>query len=140
MTNSAYENAIASAGHFHIGIYTRTLITFILDPVTAPTAKDMKLWVDAIRYLKRGASGGALGFFMYMELIIWLLLFYIIRPDRLRWMSFILAGWGLRPDDKRLLRLLETDRSRSPAILMSTISRNSGLNHGDEHRCRHLSF
>ncbi|KIJ06971.1 hypothetical protein PAXINDRAFT_91180, partial [Paxillus involutus ATCC 200175] len=97
MTNSAYENAIASAGHFHIGIYTRTLITFILDPVTAPTAKDMKLWVDAIRYLKRGASGGALGFFMYMELIIWLLLFYIIRPDRLRWMPFILAGWGLRP-------------------------------------------
>ncbi|KIJ19595.1 hypothetical protein PAXINDRAFT_161155 [Paxillus involutus ATCC 200175] len=104
MTNSAYENAIASAD-------TRTLITFILDPVTAPTAKDMKLWVDAIRYLKRGASGGTLGFFTHMELIIWLLLFYVVRPDRLRWMPFILTGWGVRPDNERLLRTLDPDRS-----------------------------
>ncbi|KAF8839218.1 FAD/NAD(P)-binding domain-containing protein [Paxillus ammoniavirescens] len=111
MTNSAYDNAIASAGHFHIGIYTRILLTFILDPAMAPTAKDMKLWVDAICYLKRGASGGALGFFTHMELIIWLLLFYVVRPDRLRWMPFILAGWGVRPDNERLLRTLDPQGS-----------------------------
>lgn len=52
----------------HIGIYTRILLTFLLDPTTRPTAKDMKLWVDIIRFIKRGAQGGALGFFTYMEL------------------------------------------------------------------------
>lgn len=28
----------------------------------------MKLWVDVLRFIKRGATGGALGFFTYMEL------------------------------------------------------------------------
>jgi hypothetical protein len=28
----------------------------------------MKLWVDAVRWLKADAKGGALGFFTYMEL------------------------------------------------------------------------
>jgi hypothetical protein len=28
----------------------------------------MKLWVDVIQFLKKGASGGALSFFTYMEL------------------------------------------------------------------------
>ncbi|KIL00177.1 hypothetical protein PAXRUDRAFT_8402 [Paxillus rubicundulus Ve08.2h10] len=111
MTNSAFDDAIGTVGHIHIGIYTRILLTFILDPVTAPTSKDMKLWVDAIRYLKRGASGGALEFFTYMELIIWLLLFYVVRPNRLRWMPFILTGWGVRPDDEQLQRTLDPDRS-----------------------------
>ncbi|KAF9222244.1 FAD/NAD(P)-binding domain-containing protein [Gyrodon lividus] len=108
MTNSAYENAIGTVGHFHIGIYMRILLTFLLDPDTRPTPKDMKLWVDVIHSFKRGASGGALGFFTYMELMIWLLLFHLLRPDRLPWMPFILAGWGVHPDDGQLLRKLET--------------------------------
>ena len=33
-----------------------------------PTPKDMKLWVDVIRFVKSGARGGALSFFTYMEL------------------------------------------------------------------------
>ncbi|KAF9244464.1 hypothetical protein BU15DRAFT_85859 [Melanogaster broomeanus] len=113
MTNSAYQTAIGTVGHFHIGIYTRILLTFLLDPDTRPTSKDMKLWVDVIRYVKRGASGGALGFFTYMELTIWILLFHIFRPDRLWWMPFILAGWGVRPDDERLLRRLEAYARRA---------------------------
>ena len=47
---------------------TRILLTFLLDPDVRPTPKDMKLWVDVIRFLKRGARGGALSFFTYMEL------------------------------------------------------------------------
>ncbi|KAF8907082.1 hypothetical protein CPB84DRAFT_1769451 [Gymnopilus junonius] len=70
MTNSAYQNAI---GTVHIGIS----------------------WVDVLRFVKRGATGGALGFFTYMELTIWLLLFHIFRPDRLRWLFFIMNGWGV---------------------------------------------
>ena len=64
----------------------------------------MKLWVDVIRFVKRGAAGGALSFFTYMELsecttsfyqwfppqnrciiAIWLVLFHLFRPDRLKW-------------------------------------------------------
>ena len=43
-------------------------MTFLMDPDARPTPKDMKLWVDVIRFVKRGARGGALSFFTYMEL------------------------------------------------------------------------
>ncbi|EKM51088.1 uncharacterized protein PHACADRAFT_212988 [Phanerochaete carnosa HHB-10118-sp] len=97
LTNSAYINAIGTVGHFHIGIYARILMTFLMDPGARPTPHDMKLWVDAVGFVKRGAKKGALGFFTYMELTIWLLLFHVFRPDRLRWMFFILNGWGVPP-------------------------------------------
>ncbi|KAI0821751.1 FAD/NAD-P-binding domain-containing protein [Trametes gibbosa] len=96
-TNSAYQNAIGTVGHFHIGIYMRILLTFLMDPDARPTPKDMKLWVDVIRFVKRGARGGALSFFTYMELTIWLLLFHIFRLDRIRWVFFIMQGWGVYP-------------------------------------------
>ncbi|EIW74220.1 FAD/NAD(P)-binding domain-containing protein [Coniophora puteana RWD-64-598 SS2] len=102
MTNSAYINAIGTVGHVHIGFYTRILLTLLLDPDARPMKKDMKLWVDLIRYVKRGASGGALGFFTYAELTVWLVLFHIVRPDRLRWLFFIWPGWGVHPDDESL--------------------------------------
>ena len=47
---------------------TRILLTFLLDKNARPIPEDMKLWVDVLRFLKRGARGGALGFFTYMEL------------------------------------------------------------------------
>ncbi|EIN10544.1 FAD/NAD(P)-binding domain-containing protein [Punctularia strigosozonata HHB-11173 SS5] len=97
MTNSSYVNAIGTVGHFHIGIYTRILLTLLMDKDARPTPKDMKLWVDVIRFVKRGAAGGALSFFTYMELTIWLVLFHLFRPDRLKWMFFILNGWGVHP-------------------------------------------
>lgn len=46
----------------------RILLTFLMDPDARPTPKDMKLWVDVIRFVKRGARGGALSFFTYAEL------------------------------------------------------------------------
>ncbi|KAH9840185.1 FAD/NAD-P-binding domain-containing protein [Rhodofomes roseus] len=93
MTNSSYMNAIG-----HIGIYMRILLTFLMDEDARPSPKDMKLWVDVLRFVKRGARGGALGFFTYMELTIWFLLFHIFRLDRLRWMFFIMQGWGVHPE------------------------------------------
>ncbi|EPS96966.1 FAD/NAD-binding domain-containing protein [Fomitopsis schrenkii] len=91
MTNSAYVNAIGE----NICCYTRILLTFLMDRDAQPTPKDMKLWVDVLRFVKRGARGGALGFFTYMELTIWFLLFHIFRLDRLKWMFFIMQGWGV---------------------------------------------
>ncbi|KAH9850906.1 FAD/NAD-P-binding domain-containing protein [Lenzites betulinus] len=96
-TNSAYQNAIGTVGHFHIGMYMRILLTFLMDPDARPTPKDMKLWVDVIRFVKRGAQGGALSFFTYMELTIWLVLFHVFRLDRLKWVFFIMQGWGVYP-------------------------------------------
>lgn len=101
MTNSAYVNAIGTVGHFHIGIYTRVLLTLLMDKNVRPTPKDMKLWVDVVRFIKRGARGGALGFFTYMELTIWLLLFHVLMPDRIRWVFFIMQGWGVTPEEYR---------------------------------------
>ncbi|KAF9496926.1 FAD/NAD(P)-binding domain-containing protein [Pleurotus eryngii] len=97
MTNSAYQNAIGTVGHFHIGIYTRILLVLLMDEGARPTPKDMRLWVDVVRFIKRGASGGAFGFFTYAELTIWLLGFHLLRPDRLRWILFIMQGWGVHP-------------------------------------------
>lgn len=44
------------------------MMTFLMDEGARPTPKDMKLWVDVLRFIKQGAKGGALGFFTYMEL------------------------------------------------------------------------
>jgi len=49
-------------------IDTRILLTLLLDKSARPSPKDMKLWVDVLRFTKRGATGGAFGFFTYMEL------------------------------------------------------------------------
>ncbi|KAJ7681760.1 hypothetical protein B0H17DRAFT_1205572 [Mycena rosella] len=85
MTNSSYMSAIGTVGHFHIGIYTRILLTLLLDENARPSPKDMKLWVDFVRFMKCGAAGGPLGFFTYAELTIWIAMFHVLRPDSLRW-------------------------------------------------------
>ncbi|KAJ6502033.1 FAD/NAD(P)-binding domain-containing protein [Mycena sanguinolenta] len=85
LTNSAYMSGIGTVGHFHIGIYTRILLTLLLDENARPSPKDMKLWVDVVRFIKRGAAGGPLGFFTYAELTIWVVMFHFFRLDRLRW-------------------------------------------------------
>lgn len=82
---------------------TRILLVFLLDKKARPPPKDMKLWVDALKWLKADARGGALGFFTYMELsahntptsavngsfgsiaAIWLLSFHLWRLERLKW-------------------------------------------------------
>lgn len=97
----------------HIGIYTRILLTFLLDPGTRPIAKEMKLWVDVVRFIKRGAQGGALSFFTYMELTIWILTFHVLRPDRWRWTFFILFGWDVCPDDERLFSLVDEGKQEA---------------------------
>ncbi|KAI0919500.1 hypothetical protein AcV5_001552 [Taiwanofungus camphoratus] len=76
----------------------RILLTFLMDKEARPVPKDMKLWVDVLRFVKRGARGGALGFFTYMELTIWIVLFHFFRLDRLRWLSFIMHGRGVYPE------------------------------------------
>ncbi|KAJ7311589.1 FAD/NAD(P)-binding domain-containing protein [Mycena albidolilacea] len=100
LTNSSYSSGIGTVGHFHIGIYTRILLTLLLDANARPSPKDMKLWVDVVRFMKRGAAGGPLGFFTYAELTIWVVMFHFLRLDRLRWFFFILFGWGVHVKER----------------------------------------
>jgi hypothetical protein len=58
---------VVNAIHLDL-VDTRILLTLLMDKDARPAPKDMKLWVDVVRYVKRGAAGGALSFFTYMEL------------------------------------------------------------------------
>lgn len=94
-TNSTFHNAVGTVGHIHIGIYARILSVFLNDPSTRPAPRDMRLWVDGIRWLKENAPGGQLEFFTYMEMCIWFFLFVCLRVDRLKYMFYVLNGYGL---------------------------------------------
>ncbi|KAH9821883.1 hypothetical protein DFH28DRAFT_1079067 [Melampsora americana] len=85
-TNSAYKDAFGTVGHFHIGIYTRILLMFLVEPELAPQPNHMKLWVDVVRYIKSGAPTDAFSFFTYVEMI--------VKPQRMRWILFNFYGFG----------------------------------------------
>lgn len=92
-TNSTFHDAIGTVGHIHIGIFARILVLFLCEPHTRPCPRTMRLWVDAIRFLKESAPGGPLEFFTYMELCLWIVLFLSFRM-RVKYAPFVLWGWG----------------------------------------------
>jgi hypothetical protein len=67
--NCTYVNAIGTVGNIHIGLYTRMLLMFIVDPSARPSPAWMRAWVDLTRSLKEKSPGGALEFFTYSELV-----------------------------------------------------------------------
>ncbi|EGG08412.1 uncharacterized protein MELLADRAFT_52200 [Melampsora larici-populina 98AG31] len=93
-TNSVYKDAIGTVGHFHIGIYTRILLMFLVEPQLAPQPHHMRLWVDVIRYLKSSAPTDAFDFFTYVEMIFYLIIFHLVRPQRIKWILFNFFGIG----------------------------------------------
>lgn len=101
-TNSTFRNAVGTVGHVHIGIMARTLMLFLVDKSTRPTPRDMRLWVDVIRFIKEKAPGGQLDFFTYMELCIWLVSFLFLRISRLRYFFFVTFGWGFWSRDGKV--------------------------------------
>lgn len=93
-TNSTYVNAIGTVGNYHIGIYTRLLLMFLVDPLTRPNESLMKLWIDFTRFMKRFAPTGAFDFFTYAELIYWYCFVSIVNPFRWKWVPFVFFGIG----------------------------------------------
>jgi hypothetical protein len=91
-TNSTYLNAIGTVGNYHIGIYTRLLLMFLVDPLTRPQEPLMKLWIEFTRFVKRFAPTGAFDFFTYAELIYWYCFVSIVNPFRWKWVPFIFFG------------------------------------------------
>lgn len=55
--NCTYVNAIGTVGNYHIGIYTRFLLMFLVDPLARPREDLMKTWIDMTRWIKARAPG-----------------------------------------------------------------------------------
>lgn len=100
LTNSSYMDAIGTVGNWHIGLYARVLMVFLLDKEARPSPKGMKLWVDLLNWIKVAAFGAGdksgLSFFTYTELVIWIVSFHLFNVHRLPWLFFVLFGWGVK--------------------------------------------
>ncbi|KAF3482604.1 flavin-containing monooxygenase [Arthroderma uncinatum] len=92
--NSTFVNAIATAGNYHIGIYTRLLLMFLIDPLSRPREYWMKRWIDMTRVMKRFAPTGAFDFFTYAELLYWFVFVVAFNPFRWKWAAFVFFGLG----------------------------------------------
>lgn len=92
--NCTYVNAIGTVGNYHIGIYTRFLLMYLVDPLARPRTAWMKRWIDMTRFIKTKAPGGAFEFFTYSELIYWFVFTIAINPFRWKWAAFVLFGVG----------------------------------------------
>ncbi|KAL1954743.1 hypothetical protein VTO42DRAFT_743 [Malbranchea cinnamomea] len=92
--NSTYVNAIGTVGNYHIGIYTRLLLMFLIDPLSRPREFWMKRWIDMTRALKWFAPTGAFDFFTYAELMYWFVFVVLINPFRWKWAAFVFSGIG----------------------------------------------
>ncbi|KAF2163558.1 hypothetical protein M409DRAFT_26170 [Zasmidium cellare ATCC 36951] len=99
-TNCTWKDGIGSVGGAHIGIYTRFLLVFLLDPRTAPSETIMKAWVDLVHILKRPYPGGALAFVTSAELFGWFLIVMLVQPALWPWIGFIWNGPGPDPNPK----------------------------------------
>lgn len=92
--NCTYVNAIGTVGNYHIGIYTRLLLMFLVDPLTTPRTYWMKRWIDMTSTLKSLAPTRAFDFFTYSELIYWFCFVVLINPFRWKWAFFVFFGIG----------------------------------------------
>ncbi|KXT04609.1 hypothetical protein AC578_8647 [Pseudocercospora eumusae] len=92
--NCTYVNAVGTVGNYHIGIYTRFLLMFLVDPSARPVEKWMKLWIDMTRWIKSKAPTGAFDFFTYAELLYWFVFVILINVNRWKWLPFVLFGIG----------------------------------------------
>ncbi len=92
--NCTYKNAIGTVGNWHIGIYTRILLMFLVDPLTRPSPFWMKRWVDMTRLLKFTSPVGAFDFFTYLELVWWFVFCVAFNPFRWKWALFVFFGLG----------------------------------------------
>lgn len=87
--NSTWVHGIGSVGAGHIGMYTRLLLAYTLDPKSRPSLSAMSLWIRVVDKLKP-AQG--LGFVTTAEVYIWFLLEIAFNPALWRWGSFIICG------------------------------------------------
>lgn len=93
--SSTYLAAIGTVGNWHIGIYTRILLMFLVDPLTRPSPFWMERWIDMTRLLKQWSPTKAFDFFTYLELIWWFVFCCAFNPFRWKWAIFVFFGIGI---------------------------------------------
>lgn len=98
--NATFVEAIGTVGNWHIGIYTRILLMFLVDPLTRPSRWWMERWIDMTRTLKRFSPTGAFDFFTYLELVWWFVFCVAFNPFRWKWALFVFFGVGIGLPDK----------------------------------------
>jgi hypothetical protein len=115
-SRSTYLDAIGIVGNWNIGMYTRILIMFLVEPRTRPSAFWMRRWIDMTKVLKSAAPTLAFDFLAYLELVWWLVFCIAINPFRWKWALFVFLGLGYAlPEgaadlETRALRHAEHDR------------------------------
>jgi len=92
MSRKAKLTSIPFIGNYHIGIYTRLLLMFLVDPLTRPQEYWMKKWIDMTRFLNSRAP--TVDFFTYSELQYWFVFCIVINPLRWKWALFVFSGIG----------------------------------------------
>jgi Flavin-binding monooxygenase-like len=55
--NCTYVNAIGTVGNYHIGIYTRMLLMYLIDPLARPRKPLVEFWIRMIQWIKAKAPG-----------------------------------------------------------------------------------
>lgn len=85
MANAAYVQGTAPIGNVQIGILTRMLMMFLVQPETAPQASEMEEWLKEHPNLR---------FFTLFDILIYLVNFQFTTITRLRWAIFNVFGWG----------------------------------------------
>lgn len=94
--NCTYTSAIGTVGSWHIGIYTRLLLAFLVDPLARPRPWWAKRWIDMTRWVKDKSPSGAFDFFTYSELVYWFVFVCAVNPFRWKWIPFVFFGAGSR--------------------------------------------
>lgn len=93
--NCTYVAGIGSVGNWHIGIYTRILLMFLVDPLTRPSPFWMERWIDMTKLLKSLSPTPAFDFFTYLELVWWFTFCVAFNPFRWKWALFVFFGVGI---------------------------------------------
>ncbi|KAK0721952.1 hypothetical protein B0T26DRAFT_749419 [Lasiosphaeria miniovina] len=81
LINCTYRSAIGTVGNWHVGIYTRLLLMFLVNPLTRPSPFWMCRWIDMTRLLKRSSP-----------LVLWLVFCVAFNPFRWKWALFVFLG------------------------------------------------
>lgn len=92
--NSTWIRGHGSVGGFHIAIYTRLLIVFVVDPRTKLAPREMRNWVDSINATNSCPEQTNLCFVTASQLLFWFCMVVLSHPRMWRWSLFILFGFG----------------------------------------------
>lgn len=124
--NCTYLSAIGTVGNWHIGIYTRILLMFLVDPLTRPNPFWMERWIDMTKVLKAKSPTGAFDFFTYLELVWWFAFCVAFNPFRWKWAFFVFFGLGFALP-KRLVQVEDRVRNGLGRPSSSQVSRDQGV-------------